>query len=137
MIPQSTAEVMLCWADASGGEQTNGPLLAFLRCAVSTLPLVQHLCLLKCFHPMAPPDSIFATPCRNCMHIHRLRTLVVPTWRGLLIAMEAVSSGCSSMVDLLLPCTKFFLPERGGHGAGMNGSSLIQVKQGERVGDCL
>lgn len=134
MIPQSTAEVMLCWADASGGEQMNGPLLAFLRCAVSTLPLVEHLCLLKCFHPMAPPDSIFATQCRNCMHIHRLRTLVVQTW-SLLIAVEAVSSGCSSMIELLLPCTKHFLPERGGCRAGMNGSSLT-VKQGEGVGEC-
>lgn len=65
------------------------------------------------------------------MHIHRLRTSVVQTWRILLIAMEAVSSRCSSMVELLLPCTKFFLPERGGRSAGMNGSSVIQVKQGE------
>lgn len=127
------AQQRRCYA---GQMQTNGPLLAFSRCAVSTLPLVEHLCLLKCFHPMTLPDSIFATQCRNFMHIHKLRTSVVQTWRSLLIAMEAVSLGCSSIVELLLPCPKFFLPERGARRAGMNGSSLIQVKPGEGVGDC-
>lgn len=105
----SSDDVMLGrWQWRGAGEWSP---LAVLRCAVFPLPLVEHLHLLKCFQPMAFTDSTFATPSRNCLHIPRLRNSIIQTLRRLL-AMKVASRGCSSVAELLMPCTKFLPPQR-------------------------
>lgn len=89
---------------------------------------------------MADSDSILAIQSKNWTHIHRLRNLIHQTSKSLLLALEAVGwggGGCDSVVELWLPCTESFLPqrERERGRVGLRDSILIQVKQGERIRD--
>lgn len=116
-MTQQSKPGMMCVADGSGGEQgMPPPSPALLRCVGSPSPPMEYLCPLRCFHSVADSDSILAIQSKNWTHIHRLRNLIHQTSRSLLLALEAEGwgwgDGCDSVVELWLPCTESFLPQR-------------------------